>query len=203
MIVWYVTIRNCYGFFVFNVIRSGADKLPSDSLSGLITRTLHCHLCRKVKLWCNRVTFQTATLYFSFKADKYTKNHINLKLNSTDKSTQLTLIIKVNKTDKTIEEWLKSCWAHRYQRCLNFHWLCLKLRHRETRLHSSRMRTARALTVSPSMLCGGGWGGVLLQGDVCSLEECLVLEGSAPGGVASQHALGQTPLVNRMTDRHM
>ena len=27
-----------------------------------------------------------------------------------------------------------------------------------TRLHSSRMRTARALTVSPSMLCGGGGG---------------------------------------------
>ena len=26
----------------------------------------------------------------------------------------------------------------------------------ETRLHSSRMRTARALTVSPSMLCAGG-----------------------------------------------
>ena len=48
--------------FCVNVIRSGADKLPSDSLSGLITRTLHCHLCRKVKLWCNRVTFQTTTL---------------------------------------------------------------------------------------------------------------------------------------------
>ena len=51
--------------------------------------------------------------------------------------------------------------------------------HTMTRLHSSRMRTARSLTVSPSMHCTGGfcsWGGV-----------------SAPGGVVSQHALRQTP----------
>ena len=41
----------------------------------------------------------------------------------------------------------------------------------ETRLHSSRMRTARALTVSPSMLCAGG---------VCSR------------GIVSQHSLRQT-----------
>ena len=36
-----------------------------------------------------------------------------------------------------------------------------------TRMHSSRMRTARALTVSHSMLAGGG---------------CLLLGGSAAGG---------------------
>ena len=35
-----------------------------------------------------------------------------------------------------------------------------------TRLHSSRMRTARALTVSPSMLCGEG-GCLLREGGVC------------------------------------
>ena len=59
---------------------------------------------------------------------------------------------------------------------------------RVTRLHSSRMRAARALTVSPSMLCGG-------EG-VCSGEGCLL-----PGrrGVVSQHALRQTPPVNRIT----
>ena len=54
-------------------------------------------------------------------------------------------------------------------------------------MHSSRMCTARALTVSPSMLCAGGggvcsggvcsWGDHLLQGAVCSRGE-----GSAPGG---------------------
>ena len=30
-----------------------------------------------------------------------------------------------------------------------------------TRLHSSRMRTARALTISPSMLCARGEGGLV------------------------------------------
>ena len=44
----------------------------------------------------------------------------------------------------------------------------------KTRLHSSRMRTTRSLTVSPSMLCSGG--------------------------VVSQHALRQTPL---LTVSHM
>ena len=38
----------------------------------------------------------------------------------------------------------------------------------KTRLHSSRMRTARTLTVSPSMLCSMGgawsWGGLLRRG---------------------------------------
>ena len=41
-----------------------------------------------------------------------------------------------------------------------------------TRLHSSRMHTARVLTVSPSIHCAGG---CLLLGGVCS-------GGSAPGG---------------------
>ena len=81
-----------------------------------------------------------------------------------------------------------------------------------TRLHSSRMRTARALTVSPSMLCAGGWGcllqgGVYLGGSasrgVCSGGGGCLLPGegvSAPGGVVSQHALKQTPPpVNRIT----
>ena len=67
---------------------------------------------------------------------------------------------------------------------------------RKTRLHSSRMRTGRVLTVSPSMLCTGGgvsapggvylvpggctWsqrGGSLLPGGVCSKGGCLL-----PGG---------------------
>ena len=63
-----------------------------------------------------------------------------------------------------------------------------------TRLHSSRMRTARALTISPRKLCGGGgvylvpggicsggctwsWGVYLVQGGVCSKG------GLPPGGV--------------------
>ena len=64
-----------------------------------------------------------------------------------------------------------------------------------TRLHSSRMRTARALTVSPDMLCAGGgggagvWGGlsawrVCSQGGVCS-GGWSAPGGSAPGGVCS------------------
>ena len=96
----------------------------------------------------------------------------------------------------------------------------------KTRLHSSRMRTACSLTISPSMLCSGGclvqgvlaprgclaWGclvpgevpdpgGFLLPGGVPGprggclvLGECLVL------GVVSQHALRQTPPVNRILD---
>ena len=78
-----------------------------------------------------------------------------------------------------------------------------------TRLHSSRMRTARALTESPSMLCVAGGvcsRGCLLLGSVCPQEglllgggcsgRCLLQGGSAPageGGVVSQHALRQTP----------
>ena len=52
-----------------------------------------------------------------------------------------------------------------------------------TRMHSSRMCTARALTVSPSMLCGGQggspWGSA--PGGVCS-SGGLLLGGSTPGG---------------------
>ena len=50
----------------------------------------------------------------------------------------------------------------------------------ETRLHSSRMRTARALTVSPSMLC---WGGCLLPGVVSALGGSA--RGVCSGGVCS------------------
>ena len=56
----------------------------------------------------------------------------------------------------------------------------------QTRLHSSRMRTAHALTVSPSMLCAWGMsapGGCLLLGDVS--RGCLVPEGVSWGGVCS------------------
>ena len=65
--------------------------------------------------------------------------------------------------------------------------------HRQkTSLHSIRMRTARALTVSPSMLCRVGCvpvpGGCLLRGV------------PAPSGVVSQHALRQTPSVDIITD---
>ena len=91
------------------------------------------------------------------------------------------------------------------------------------RLHSSRMCTSRALTVSPSMLCAGGvsslggsplgeggllWergvssgGGGLLWGRGVS-SRGVSSGGSPPGGVVvSQHALRQTPPVNRMTNR--
>ena len=82
-----------------------------------------------------------------------------------------------------------------------------------TRLYSSRMHTARSLTVSPSMLCpwgvpgprggaclvlGGAWSG----GGAWSQGGCLpgprMVPG--PGRVVSQHALRQTPPVNRITD---
>ena len=66
----------------------------------------------------------------------------------------------------------------------------------QTRLHSSRMRTARALTVSPSMLCAGGGlllGGGVSEGSVCSggclLRGCLlqgVSAGICSGGVCSR-----------------
>ena len=74
-----------------------------------------------------------------------------------------------------------------------------------TRLHSSRMRTARALTVSPSMLCAVGVsapgdvsspGGCLLPGGVSALGDVSALwrmMSALGGGVVSQHALRQTP----------
>ena len=59
-------------------------------------------------------------------------------------------------------------------------------------MHSSRMRTARLLPVSPSM-----------QRGVSAPGGCLLLGGVCYGGV-SQHALRQTPpTVNRMTDRQV
>ena len=58
-----------------------------------------------------------------------------------------------------------------------------------TRLHSRRMHTARALTVSPSMLCAGGecllWG---------CLPPCVWGGACSRGGrVVCQHALRQAP----------
>ena len=68
----------------------------------------------------------------------------------------------------------------------------------KTRLHSSRMRTARALTVSPSMLCA--WS----QGEGAWSREGAwswgVVHGPWGGGMVSQHVLRQTPPVNRITD---
>ena len=71
------------------------------------------------------------------------------------------------------------------------------------RLHSSRMRTARSLTVSPSMLSPGG-GGV----PACLVwGECLSGPGgggclSGPRGV-SQHALRQSPSPQLHNHRHL
>ena len=60
---------------------------------------------------------------------------------------------------------------------------------------------------------GSALGGICSRGRGCFLRGCLVPGGSAPravcsrgsalggGGVVSQHALRQTPPVNRMTDR--
>ena len=69
----------------------------------------------------------------------------------------------------------------------------------KTILHSSRMRTTRSLTVSPSMLCsrGGGawsWGGAWSQG-VPGTGGCLVLGG---GGIPA--CTEADPPVNRITD---
>ena len=69
---------------------------------------------------------------------------------------------------------------------------CVTVNFLITRLHSSRMRTARVLTVSPSMLCTGGctWslggvpgpGGVyLLWGVYLVPGQCTWSQGSVPG----------------------
>ena len=66
-----------------------------------------------------------------------------------------------------------------------------------TRMHSSRMRTAHLLPVSPSMHYGGGSAlgvsaprvGVYFQGGVCWWG----VSASGPRGCVSQHAIGQTP----------
>ena len=87
-------------------------------------------------------------------------------------------------------------------------------------MHSSRMRTARVLTVSPSLLCAGGVSaprgvsvprGVSAPGGVSALGVsiprvggwCLLPRGSAPwgGGIpACTEADTPIPPVNRMTD---
>ena len=60
----------------------------------------------------------------------------------------------------------------------------------KTRMHSSRMRTSRSLTVCCSLLPGGGcllWGvGLLPGGGVCLVwGVCLVRGGLVPGGGGS------------------
>ena len=67
-----------------------------------------------------------------------------------------------------------------------------------TRLHSSRMRTARALTVSPSMLCVGGVSapgcvsalGVSTPGGVCSWGGVCSLGGVCSSGVSAFGGVG-------------
>ena len=53
----------------------------------------------------------------------------------------------------------------------------------DTRMHSSRMRTGRSLTVCRSLLPGGG-AGVCFQGDVSAPRGCL-LRGVCSGGVSA------------------
>ena len=112
---------------------------------------------------------------------------------------------------------LKQSWQYRHscfvegcekfyysqiQLCCWYNWLC-NINIFPTRMHSSRMRTGRSLTVCYSLLPGGGgvcsrggawsggspWGGGAWSGGV-----------SALGGWASQHALRQTP--SPPVDRH-
>ena len=80
-----------------------------------------------------------------------------------------------------------------------------------TRMHSSRMRTARLLPVSPNMHCSGG-GDVPARGGVPALGGC-----TCPGGVYlpcgvpalggylpalwGEYLLRYSPPVNRMTGR--
>ena len=88
----------------------------------------------------------------------------------------------------------------------------------KTRLHSSRMRSARTLTISPSMLCAGvGWDGGLCMvlGGVHGPGVCVFPGGGAyswgvhgPGGAWSQggwypsmHWDRPLPPVNRMINR--
>ena len=84
-----------------------------------------------------------------------------------------------------------------------------------TRMHSSRMRTASLLPVSPSIHCsrGGGYlpGGIPARGCTCQgipaqgvyLPEGVNLLGdTCPGGVPAGGVPAQVlPPVNRMTDR--
>ena len=81
--------------------------------------------------------------------------------------------------------WQRERNAHRG--CQTNIWPPFAETYMKKRLHSSRMRTGRSLTVCRGVACS--WG-------VCSQGGLLL------GGVVSQHALRQTtPPVNRMTDR--
>ena len=57
-----------------------------------------------------------------------------------------------------------------------------------TSLHSSRMRTAHALKVTPSMLCARG--GLLFWGGVCSWRGLLPGGVPAPGEVSAPGGCG-------------
>ena len=88
---------------------------------------------------------------------------------------------------------------HEYQ--LTKHWQ-LDWTKKSTRLHSSRIRTACSLTVSPSMLCSGGGGvpgprvmpgpggGLCSQGGCLVLGVCLVPEGCLLWGGACSWGWG-------------
>ena len=85
------------------------------------------------------------------------------------------------------------------------YWYCKKYNHFQTRMHSSRMRTSRSLTVCCSLLpwgvCGPGGvcsrGGCLVWGRVCS--QGVLLQGG--GGYPSMHwGRHSSPL---WTDTHL
>ena len=96
--------------------------------------------------------------------------------------------------------------------CLtNFHLLVIFVTEK-TRMHSSRMRTGRSLTVCRSLILGVGclllWGVSALGGvhsGGCPLRGVSAPRGpgdvSAPGGGIPACTEADTPLVNRMTDR--
>ena len=90
----------------------------------------------------------------------------------------------------------RSCWCQRTPifELINTHSLLVWIDHK-TSMHSSRMRTARFLAVSPSMHCEGG---CLLLGVGVSAPR----GGSAPGGGGSgiPACTEQTPPVNRILD---
>ena len=78
-------------------------------------------------------------------------------------------------------------WHPPWERWVLLQTVCIPLEciHIVTRMHSSRMRTSRSLTVCQSLLPGG----------------CLLWGGRLLWGVVSQHALRQTlPPVDRITD---
>ena len=117
------------------------------------------------------------------------------------------IVWTVGKLDSWTNPWVKLGWGAS----------CCKMQNSSfvgvvylvsTRMHSSRMRTVRnssRLVTGGCLVVGGGVSsGGLLQGGR------LVGGGPWPGGVCSgegwvlsQHALRQTPPVNRMTDRQV